>query len=475
MRGARAFLALRALQEAQITPVGEDPPRAQLANLTPEMLSVRLQADQLKKAQSVLAQVPGIRIAEVLTETAPAPPSSPSGTATPKRPAVRHDRGIRIEAAVLDQLLDRSSESLLLVTQLEHLLRENRTVASFLSRLRVLVSEVNRIVESYRLIPLRSLLANASQVVAETAATLGKEVTLDLDVGTAALDRTAAAALSEPLLHLLRNAVDHGIEAPQQRLAQGKPRQGQVRVQARTDGQRVLLTVEDDGAGIDWKRVRQKGVEKGLLSPAAAEQLDEQALTALLFQPGFSTNEQVTEISGRGVGLDVVQTAVEGQGGRIQVESTLGKGTRFLLYLPVRLTVLEALLVQSDGATFAIALQQVQRCVEVLPEQLVARGGALYWQEGGQLLPYLSLTAWSQRQPSRRPREPQTGVVLLLEGQPLLLGVDALLEEREIVIKPLGGLFSQTAGIRGATILPDGSAAIILDIEGLLALQEKGA
>ena len=291
-----------------------------------------------------------------------------------------------------------------------------------------------------------------------------KEVELELQGAETELDRTLVESLADPLVHLVRNAIDHGVEAPDVRERVGKPRMGRVILAARQEGDHIAIEVRDDGGGIDPEVIKGKAREKGLIDADTAARLGPEECLQLIFLPGFSTKAEVTDISGRGVGMDVVQSKIRELNGRVTIHSKLGEGSRFLIRVPLTLAILPALLVHTSGRVFALPLASVQEVLPFQPEML-------RWVDGREILdlrqhplPLIFLRRWLGEPAS----EGSSHVVLLMTGEGLLgLVVDQVRGREEVVIKPLPRSLRQVKGHVGATLTGDGRMALILDVDAL--------
>ncbi len=336
--------------------------------------------------------------------------------------------------------------------------RENVSVDSDEEReLEALTSEI----QSIRMLPLGVLFESYPRMVRDLAADLSKRVALRVEGEELQVDRTVLEALRDPLLHMVRNAVDHGIESPDLRVVFGKPALGALKLEGKREGERLVLRVSDDGAGIDPKVLKEVAVKRGFFSENEALSVDDKAALELIFLPGFSSREEVTGVSGRGVGLDVVRTQLQSLGGEISVLSTLGTGTTLELRVPISLTVSPVLFVESGGECFGLAAANV---IEVLPLEQLDRADApgrvmVHWRD--QLLPLIA--APSVLGLGRHSGAPATTVVIVQsKSQQVALLVDRLLEQRDQAILPLNGLLSRFAHLTGATEMPNGAVSLVI-------------
>ncbi|KAF1688375.1 chemotaxis protein CheA [Pseudoxanthomonas taiwanensis] len=403
---------------------------------------------------------------------APAPaPRAPARPPAPPKPAAaaEAEHTVRVDTRRLDAIVNLTGELVLARNRLKTLrarLRDeelDRAVAG----LDVATSRLQSAVMRTRMQPVGKVFSRFPKVARDVARSLNKEVDLEMVGAETELDRNLVEALADPLVHLVRNGIDHGIEPPEIREAAGKPRVGKLRLAAQQEGDYVAIEVYDDGAGIDPERLRAKAREKGLLDPDAAARLGPEECLNLIFLPGFSTKAQVTDISGRGVGMDVVQSRIRELGGQIQIQSELGRGTRFLIRVPLTLAILPTLLVQAGEAVYALPLARVQ-------EVLHAAASSLGWFDGrpvldrqSHTLPLVDLRHWLGI-PARE--APLLTVVVLQMGDARFgLIVDQVRGREEVVIKPLPRALRGLPGYAGATLIGDGRLALILDVDGLRA------
>ncbi|QNH12843.1 chemotaxis protein CheA [Xanthomonas sp. GW] len=394
----------------------------------------------------------------------PAPSAKPAGA--PAK-AAEPEHTVRVDTKRLDAIVNLIGELVLSRNRLKTLrvrLRDEELDRA-VSSLDIATSRLQSAVMRTRMQPVGKVFSRFPKVARDVARSLNKEVDLELIGADTELDRNLVEALADPLVHLVRNAIDHGIETPALREATGKPRGGHVRLSAQQEGDYVSIEVQDDGAGIDPERLRQKAREKGLIDPEAAARLTTEECLHLVFLPGFSTKSEVTDISGRGVGMDVVQSRIRELSGQIQIQSELGRGSRFLIRVPLTLAILPTLLVQAGDTVYALPLARV---VEVLH----APRRALGWFDGravldrqSHTLPLVDLRHWLNIE---APELPLLTVVVLQAGESRMgLVVDQVRGREEVVIKPLPRALRGLPGYAGATLIGDGRLALILDVDGL--------
>ncbi len=339
-------------------------------------------------------------------------------------------------------------------------------------RLDMVTTDLREAVMKARMQPVSQVFSKMPRLVRDLAQLLGRRVRLEMKGQQTELDKSLLEAIKDPLTHAVRNALDHGIEPPAVREAAGKNPEGTLTLRAMHEGSHVLIEIADDGAGIAVERVRSKAIERGLIAPAQAAELSEREVLQLIFLPGFSTASAVTTVSGRGVGMDVVRTNVEKIGGRVEIESTVGKGTAIRLRIPLTLAIIPALIVHSGGARFALPQGALSELVRVV-EQIEWIGDAAVFRLRGRLLPLvfldrlLGLEGISERDAAPGPAcfsGPDRFIVVLdVDGRRFGLVVDALADPEEIVVKPLSAALKGIGLFSGATILGNGGLALILD------------
>ncbi len=314
-----------------------------------------------------------------------------------------------------------------------------------------------------RMVPVSSVFSRFPRLVRDLSRKSGKEVELILEGEETELDKSVVEVIGDPLVHLIRNSVDHGIEPEDIRIARGKPVKGRVVLRAYHKGNSVAVEIEDDGQGLDPEKLREVAVRKGIMSADEARQLDDSEAKELIFAPGFSSAEQITDISGRGVGMDVVRTNIKNLKGSISISSEVGKGTRFTLSLPLTLAIIDVLMINVSGETFAIPLDAVSETTKIETARLTDVKGRKAVTLRGEVLGLVQLSEMlNLPHPSELP-EVLSVVVIHDNERRLGLVVDRMQQRQEIVIKPLGAYLGDIKGISGATIMGDGSVILILD------------
>jgi two-component system chemotaxis sensor kinase CheA len=396
------------------------------------------------------------------------PPSAPGpGGPAPGIPAHRPPARIRVDAGQLDDLVGLAGELAVLSDNLQSI-GNLPGAAPWMTTLEAL-DRVSRLIRDtsleLRMVPVEELFSRFPRVVRDLAERSGKEIELRIEGQETRLDRTIVERLSEPMIHLIRNAVDHGLETPEERLRAGKPRVGRISLWAGHEGDRVALRIEEDGRGLDRERIVRKGIAAGLVPIGTSA--DDPRVDTLIFEPGFSTRDQVSELSGRGVGLDVVRDAVRGLRGSLAVESSPGKGTAFIFRLPLTLALIDGLLVDSGGGRYVVPLAQVEECVGLNGTSPALSKGRPCVSVRGELVPMVSLRKLfgSNGTPPAR----QELLLTRHSGQRVGVAVDHLLGRVQAVIQGLGEGLHGLGRFSGATILADGSVSLILDLAALVA------
>jgi two-component system chemotaxis sensor kinase CheA len=336
------------------------------------------------------------------------------------------------------------------------------------------LTELQAAVLKIRMVPVEHVFRRFPRVVRDLAHSRGKRVDLDVQGGLTELDKSIVDALGEPLLHLVRNAIDHGLESPRERELSGKPPEGKLKLAAFYEGNHAHVVVEDDGRGIDLARVGERAIALGIIEPSQLDAMTPSDVLNVIYQPGFSTRETVSDISGRGIGMDVVRESIENLKGVIELSTAPGKGTRFLIRLPLTLAILRAVLVEVAGKAFAIPLTGVLEIVRLPRDRAesVLGHGVLHWRD--QVVPLISLRdalGLSAGAPQYGPAAARGRDFVLLVGEAerrVGLVAEGLLGEQELVVKPIEDPLARSPGVAGASILGDGRVVLILHTRGLL-------
>ncbi|HMV00224.1 MAG TPA: chemotaxis protein CheA [Rhodocyclaceae bacterium] len=428
----------------------------------------------------MVVQPAGTPAAPAAAQSAPSPygrrsTDKPGGAAVGRRTEERaRENTIRVDTARLDQVLNLSGEIGLTKNRLTSLRADilagksdSETLHALdqaVSQLDLLVSDLQNSVMKTRMQPIGRLFQKYPRIARDLARQLGKDVELVLAGEETEVDKTMIEDLADPLIHLIRNAVDHGVEAPPERKAVGKPEKSLVRLEARQEGDHIVLIIADDGKGMSAERIRAKAVEKGLITEEEANTLDERQSLNLIFLPGFSTKTQISDVSGRGVGMDVVKTNIQKLNGSIDIRSEPGKGSVFIISLPLTLAILPVLLVLLGDQPFALPLSLVREILPIEHDKIQEVGGKETLVVRGEVLPVISLArllGWPLN------RHPEYGVFMQTAERSFILGVDSFAGRDDAVIKSLEDF--RPRGVAGVTTLSNGQIVLILDMKELLS------
>ncbi len=382
---------------------------------------------------------------------------------------------MRVEASRLDELMDRVGELVIAQARLSQLAHHGgdigvKTVAEEIERL---ASSLRDVTMGVRLMPIGTLFGRFRRLVHDLSRDLGKPIEFVSAGEDTELDKTMIERLADPLVHLIRNSADHGVESPERRAAAGKPATGRIALTASHVGAQVLVTVEDDGGGLDTARIRAKAEEQGLIQPGVA--MSDQEIHQFLFHPGFSTAKTVSALSGRGVGMDVVKRTIEAMRGTIDVSTRPGQGSTMTLRLPLTLAIIDGLLIRVGAAHYIIPLSAVEECVELTAADEARARARDFLSIRGNLVPFLRLR--QQFEVDGQPDPYQKVIVTSVGDARVGLVADQIVGSHQTVIKSLTKLHADVAMFSGATILGDGTVALILDIAQLIdnALAKAGA
>ncbi|MBN3526212.1 chemotaxis protein CheA [Paenibacillus apiarius] len=408
----------------------------------------------------------------------PAPPASTTrdaakkGAASPAPNKAVQNRTIRVDIERLDVLMNLLSEMLIDRVRLEQLageLKEHDLTETVEHLVRV-SSDLQNIVLKMRMVPVDVVFSRFPRMVRDLAKSLDKKVDFIITGADTELDRTVIDEIGDPLVHLLRNAVDHGVESIDERIAKGKPETGTVQLRAYQSGNHVFIEIEEDGHGIDRDKILSKAIKNGIVNPDKADSLSDEQVYQLLFASGFSTAEKVSDVSGRGVGLDVVKSKIASLGGHVVIESKLGQGTTFIVQLPLTLSILSAMLFQLGSEKYAIPLTSIVETGLVQKDDIRRlHGGIRMIDYRDSVIPLLSLSSLFDCTSYSDMDEDEIEIIIIRKGERLAaLAVDDFVGQSEIVLKPLGNYLKNTPGISGATIMGDGQVALIIDTNALL-------
>ncbi|MGN0365251.1 MAG: chemotaxis protein CheW [Suilimivivens sp.] len=382
------------------------------------------------------------------------------------------NRTVRVDIEKLDVLMNLVSELIIAKNSLVSASNtEGVTGSGFNEQIEYLESVTTNLHESVmkvRMVPIESVVSKFPRMIRDLSKKLNKKMELYMSGEETELDRTVVDEIGDPLMHLLRNAADHGLESSELRIQRGKPEVGSVYLDAYQDGNNVVIEVRDDGNGIDVNAVREKAIERGVITAEQADNMTEKDIINLLFHAGFSTAKQISDVSGRGVGLDVVKSKIESLSGEVEVRSKLGEGSTWTIRLPLTLAIIQALMVTVGGEKYAISLGSIQTIEDVNPSDIKLVQNSEVISLRGSVIPIIRLSKELDIESSKSPDD-NLIVVIVKKGEKLAgLVIDELMGQQEIVIKSLGKYISKCRIISGATILGDGEVALILDANALI-------
>jgi two-component system chemotaxis sensor kinase CheA len=385
--------------------------------------------------------------------------------------AAQTETTVRVDTQRLDDIMNMVGELVLVRNRLVRLGLDStdESLAKAVANLDVVTADLQTAVMKTRMQPIKKVFGRFPRVVRDLARSLKKEINLELVGEETDLDKNLVEALADPLVHLVRNSVDHGIELPADRERAGKPRVGKVVLSAEQEGDHILLSISDDGAGMDPARLREKAIEKGILDPDAAARLSDTEAFNLIFAPGFSTKTEISDVSGRGVGMDVVKTKITQLNGSIEIQSSKGEGTRINIKVPLTLAIMPTLMIMLASQAFALPLVNVNEIFQMdLTKSHVVDGQECVTIRD-KAIPIFHLKRWLVRGCHDSGKQPGAHVVIVTVGTRRVgFVVDQLIGQEEVVIKPLGKMLQGTPGMAGATITGDGTIALILDVPSLL-------
>ncbi|WP_435104296.1 chemotaxis protein CheW [Arhodomonas sp. AD133] len=409
--------------------------------------------------------------------SAPAEPGGGQPAAQPQR----GETSVRVDTAKLDDIMNLVGELVLVRNRLSTLRGElgDERLAHAVGNLEHVTSDLQSAVMKTRMQPIRKVFGRFPRVIRDLARSLQKEVQLETSGEETDLDKNLVEALADPLVHLIRNSVDHGLESPDERVNAGKPRTGTVRLSAEQEGDHILLVIADDGRGMDAEKLRQRAVDKGVLDAESARRLDESECYNLIFAPGFSTKDQISDVSGRGVGMDVVKNRISQLNGTVDIDSRLGEGTTIRIKVPLTLAILPTLMVRISGRKFALPMSVVREIFELDRRRTNVVDGRLTVMVRQRAMPLFFLERWLDRlgaeavvpakalEPGEQEEDSQV-VTVAIGHQTVGFVVDEVIGLEEVVIKPLGAMLHGLPGLAGSTITGDGSIALIVDIPSLI-------
>ncbi|PZW91466.1 two-component system chemotaxis sensor kinase CheA [Pseudomonas sp. 478] len=401
--------------------------------------------------------------------SAPAPARAASAP-PPEKPASEAETTVRVDTARLDEIMNMVGELVLVRNRLVRLGLNSgdEAMSKAVSNLDVVTADLQTAVMKTRMQPIKKVFGRFPRLVRDLARQLKKEINLELVGEETDLDKNLVEALADPLVHLVRNSVDHGIEEPAEREAMGKPRSGKVILSAEQEGDHILLSISDDGKGMDADVLRGIAVKKGLMDKDAADRLSESDCFNLIFAPGFSTKTEISDVSGRGVGMDVVKTKIAQLNGTINIYSTKGKGSKIVIKVPLTLAIMPTLMVMLGNQAFAFPLVNVNEIFHLDLSRTNVVDGQEVVIVRDKALPLFYLKRWLVSSAAHEEQREGHVVILSVGTQRIGFVVDQLVGQEEVVIKPLGKMLQGTPGMSGATITGDGRIALILDVPSML-------
>ncbi len=404
------------------------------------------------------------QLAKPAAKPAAKAPAKPAAAAEKKHHA---SQSVRVDIEKLDNLMNLVGELVINKVRLEQIGTTNRMpeLTETLEQMDRVTTDLQNVVMKVRMVPVSQVFNRFPRMVRDIAKELNKDINLTVEGEETELDRTVIDEIGDPLMHLLRNSLDHGVEHPNEREKKGKPRTGEVGLIARHEGNNVVIMVTDDGAGIDAEKIRAKAVEKGLYTQDEVDAMSDADAVRIIFAPGFSTAEHITDISGRGVGMDVVRSKIESLGGHVDVETKIDEGSVFKIKLPLTLAIIQALLVRVQEEMYAIPLGSIDSTINIQPDDIKTVQNQAVIVLRGQIIPIINLSTALQVPRATEEENDDIFVVVVYVGERKAgIVVDNLIGQQEIVIKTLGKLLSGLKIFSGATVLGDGRVALILDV-----------
>ena len=384
---------------------------------------------------------------------------------------------VRVDIEKLDGLMNLVAELVINRARLAQIGVQSQTGVfnETIGELAQITTDLQSLVMKARMVPIDQVFNRFPRMVRDLARELNKEINLEIEGADTELDRSVVDEIGDPLVHLLRNAADHGIESPEDRVRTGKPRAGTIKLAARHEGNQVVVELSDDGAGINFAKIRNKAVVKGMITEEEANSLTDEESSKLLFKSGFSTADKVTDVSGRGVGLDVVASKIGALNGTVDLESVPGQGSIFVIKLPLTLAIIQALLVRvGQDEVYAVPLENIEEIIKIKDNDFKTVQGQTYILYRGQVIPSIDLSQMFQV-PNQAQRDGDNRIMVVIKAAGRRVGilVDDLIGQQEIVIKSLDDLIKNVQGFAGAAILGDGTVSLILDVLEVANMQKR--
>ncbi|HHY70774.1 MAG TPA: chemotaxis protein CheA [Thermoanaerobacterales bacterium] len=490
LKSARAFLVFKTLEEfgdiIKTEPIVQDIEDEKFDNKFILFLITSRNKDEISKSLRAVSELKSVDIEAINQDSMTIRETNSvkyqSDSKLPKLSSTKHitskginglkktSKTLRVDIERLNILMNLVSELIIIKTRLDDIDGDNdyqaqREAIEYLERI---TSNLHDAVMKARMVPIENVFNRFPRVIHDLSRELSKKIDLLIEGAETELDRTIIDEIGDPLIHLIRNAADHGIESPHERIGKGKPEHGTIKLKAYHDGNNVVIEVSDDGKGIDSSNVLKKAVDIGLIGKEQSKNLKEHEITSFLFEPGFSTTSKVTDVSGRGVGLDVVRTKIESLGGSIEINNKKDIGITFQIRLPLTLAIIQALMVMVGEEKYAIPLSSIKETIIVSREEIKKVQKSEMTVLRGNVIPIIRLSRALDIKKQDENPENLTLVVVKKGEKDIGLAVDDLIGQQEIVIKTLGNFFKDIKFIAGATILGNGEVALILDINKLV-------
>lgn len=496
LKSARSYMVMNALDELgdviKSVPPAEDLEQEKFDHTFDVLLITAAEVKDVEEALESISEIEKVSVNVVDTEAkaeekatsaeapkaaeakAPVktPAKAPAKKEASKKDAAHHkhqSQSVRVDIDKLDTLMNLMGELVINKVRLEQIGQTHRLaeLTETLEQMDRVTTDLQNIVMKVRMVPVSAVFNRFPRMVRDVSKELNKEINLTIEGEETELDRTVIDEIGDPIMHLLRNSLDHGVEHPDDREAKGKPRTGEVGLIARHEGNNVVIMVTDDGAGINADVIRRKAVEKGMISQEDADKLDDADAVRLIFLPGFSTADKITDISGRGVGMDVVRSKIEALSGHVDVETKIDEGSVFKIKLPLTLAIIQAMLVKVQEEMYAIPLGSIDSTINIQPTDIKTVRNKEVIVLRGEIIPIIRMEETLQVPHVKDSDEIFVVVVHAGEAKAGIV-VDNLIGQQEIVIKTLGNLFAGLKMFSGATVLGDGRVALILDVATMM-------
>ena len=493
LKAARSVMVMQALDEVgdviKSVPPAEDLEQEKFERSFEIIIATSADAQAVQNAVDTVSEIEDVHVESVDPDkvgkgAAPAPAAAAPAAKPVAAPAAKKEaakpaaaapkkqhqsQSVRVDIEKLDTLMNLMGELVINKVRLEQIGQTHRLtdLMETLEQMDRVTGDLQNIVMKVRMVPVSAVFNRFPRMVRDVSKELGKEINLTIEGEETELDRTVIDEIGDPIMHLLRNSLDHGVESPDVREAKGKSRTGEVGLIARHEGNNVVIMITDDGAGIDASKIRRKAVEKGMVTQSEADSLDDADAVRLIFLPGFSTAEQITDISGRGVGMDVVRSKIEALSGHVDVETHIDEGSIFKIKLPLTLAIIQAMLVRVQEEMYAIPLTSIDSTINIEPSDIQTVQNKEVIVLRGEIIPIIRMEEALQVPHTKDSDEHFVVVVHAGEAKAGIV-VDNLIGQQEIVIKTLGNLFAGLKLFGGATVLGDGRVALILDVATMI-------